>query len=95
MKSNYIIKIFKKYNFILFKLTGYGIKCYSCESVYDENCGKDFELEPHFKLDCDLLIPPRYLERKLAPNKRNATGCLKRIYEGLLSILELETIQIF
>lgn len=64
-------------------LTGHAIKCYSCESVYDENCGEDFEVEQHFKLDCELLIPPRYLEKRLPPNKRNATGCLKRVYEGL------------
>uniref|UniRef100_A0A1B0AUN4 Uncharacterized protein n=1 Tax=Glossina palpalis gambiensis TaxID=67801 RepID=A0A1B0AUN4_9MUSC len=54
------------------------IKCYSCESVYEINCGEDFEAELYFKLDCDHIAPPRYLQ--IDKEFHNATACVKKLY---------------
>ncbi|XP_034472862.1 uncharacterized protein LOC117780435 [Drosophila innubila] len=58
--------------------TAYAIKCYSCESVYEANCGENFRTENYFKYDCDFTAPPRFLENELS--KKNATACLKRVF---------------
>ncbi|XP_017490167.1 PREDICTED: uncharacterized protein LOC108378379 [Rhagoletis zephyria] len=55
------------------------IQCYSCESVYNTNCGDDFDMEDDFKWDCSHVAPPRYLENDL--DIRNATACMKRAYK--------------
>ncbi|XP_054743350.1 uncharacterized protein LOC129247985 [Anastrepha obliqua] len=57
----------------------WAIQCYSCESIYNENCGADFDLDDDFKWDCSRVAPPRYLESDL--DVRNATACMKREYK--------------
>ncbi|KAH8262720.1 UPAR/Ly6 domain-containing protein CG9338 [Drosophila bipectinata] len=59
--------------------SAYAIKCYACESVYEESCGEDFEVETHFKYDCSFIAPPRFLESDLL--SVNATACLKRVFK--------------
>ncbi|KAM7353511.1 UPAR/Ly6 domain-containing protein CG9338-like isoform 2-T2 [Cochliomyia hominivorax] len=56
------------------------IQCYSCESVSDTNCGENFSMEEHFKIDCDQVAPPRYLSHDF--DYLNATACMKKIYKG-------------
>ncbi|EDW12756.1 hypothetical protein AWZ03_008733 [Drosophila navojoa] len=58
--------------------TAYAIRCYSCESVYEANCGENFEIENHFKYDCAFIAPPRFLENELS--NKNATACVKRVF---------------
>lgn len=62
----------------------YAIRCYSCESVYEANCGENFRMEPHFKYDCAFIAPPRFLESELI--NKNATACLKRVFRGELPV---------
>ena len=56
------------------------IECYNCESVSEPNCGEDFNMEEYFKIDCDQVAPPRYLNHDL--ESFNATACMKKIYKG-------------
>lgn len=45
----------------------------------DTNCGEDFEVEEHFKIDCDQVAPARYMANDL--ESLNATACMKKIYK--------------
>ncbi|XP_065357409.1 UPAR/Ly6 domain-containing protein bero [Calliphora vicina] len=62
-----------------FIFTASAIQCYNCESVSEANCGEDFDIEEHFKIDCDQVAPPRYLSNDL--EYLNATACMKKIYK--------------
>ncbi|XP_067625926.1 UPAR/Ly6 domain-containing protein CG9338-like isoform X2 [Eurosta solidaginis] len=62
-----------------FVVNALSIQCYLCESVYDTDCGDDFDLVNYFKWDCSRVAPPRYLGGEL--DMRNATGCMKRTYK--------------
>lgn len=48
----------------------------------DTNCGEDFDMEEHFKIDCDQVAPARYMANDL--ETLNATACMKKIYKGEL-----------
>ncbi|TMW48552.1 hypothetical protein DOY81_006384 [Sarcophaga bullata] len=62
-----------------FIMTASAIECYNCESVSEPNCGEDFSTEEYFKIDCDQVAPPRYLNHDL--ESFNATACMKKIYK--------------
>ncbi|KAH8378303.1 hypothetical protein KR093_010633 [Drosophila rubida] len=61
--------------------TGYAIHCYDCNSAISSKCGSKFEADSTYLIDCNRVVAPRYLSQYFPV--RNATGCLKKVQEGL------------
>ncbi|XP_068151279.1 UPAR/Ly6 domain-containing protein bero-like [Drosophila tropicalis] len=62
-----------------FACTGYAIKCFVCDSMYNPNCGEKFKADDSLLFDCARIAPPRFLQIFHSASK--ASGCMKKVIE--------------